>query len=171
MLLSKASRAAALFAALGLSACAFQPLYGDRGAMQSEALQTRNVSINVPEGRLGQLLRNEMIYLMGADNGDSRYELVLTPRGFESAIFADTLGNVTSYSYRVNTEWSLRETGGEDILAQGTSLGAATYNRTDQPFANIRAQREAEERASRQVAEDISTRVAAYFATRESAAR
>ena len=171
MSLSKASRAAALIAALGLSACGFQPLYGDRGAMQSEALQTRNVSINVPEGRIGQLLRNEMIYLMGAEASDSTYQLVLTPRAFEAPVFADTLGNVTSYSYRINTQWLLRDLGTDEVLAEGTSLGAATYNRTDQPFANIRAQREAEERASKQVAEDISIRVAAYFATRESTAR
>ena len=166
MLLSRSLRAAVcLTFALALGGCAFQPLYGDRGGRGETALALQNVEITAPDSRLGLLMRNELIFLTGSADGGSVYTLNIIPSASEVALFSNTVGRVTSYSYRLTANWQLtsKETG--DILTSGRSERAASYNRTDQPFANIRAQRDAEERAATLVAEDISTRVAAYFAT------
>jgi hypothetical protein len=54
--------------------------------------------------------------------------------------------------------------GGETIVA-GTAFASASYDRTQQRYAAIRAARDAEIRIARTLAEQIKTRIAAHFAT------
>lgn len=154
-----------LLMGLALASCAFQPLYGTRGSQGATAQATSQVEISTPDNRLGQLVRNELAFLMGESSGAARYHLDVELSPGEVALFANTTGRVTSYSYRLTGNWRLRDSESGEILTHGRSQAAASYNQTDQPFANIRAKRDAEERTARQVAEDISTRVSAHIAT------
>ena len=51
-------------------------------------------------------------------------------------------------------------------LYAGRTFSQASYDRTETPFADMRARIAAEERAAREVGADIATRLAAYFASR-----
>ena len=47
-----------------------------------------------------------------------------------------------------------------ELVLVGASRGQATYDRTNQAFANVRARRDAEDRASAVVANDMRLRIA-----------
>ena len=50
-------------------------------------------------------------------------------------------------------------------VVKGTTFARASYAASLQRFANIRAQRDAEDRAAKVLAEQIRTRIAGYLAT------
>jgi LPS-assembly lipoprotein len=54
--------------------------------------------------------------------------------------------------------------GSEDIVIRETARGTASYDRSNQNFANIRAKLDAENRAAAQAADEVRIRVAAATA-------
>ena len=167
-LLRSISKAAAIAIPLGLAGCAFQPLYGDRtGPDELTENSLSQVEVQLPSSRLGQIIRNELIFAFKNNEAGSLYDLDVSPSASQSTLFSNTVGRVTSYSYIINATWQLESKATGQVLTTGRSQAGASYNRTDQPCANIRAERDAEERAAKLIAEDITTRVAAYFATQQ----
>ena len=128
-------------------------------------MAVQQVEVELPEGRLGQLVRNELLFLMNSRDEGALYTLDIKPSSSKTALFSNTVGRVTSYSYNLTASWVLTSKATGEVLTSGRSQAAASYNRTDQPFANERAERDAEERAARVLAENIATRISAYFAT------
>jgi len=56
------------------------------------------------------------------------------------------------------------ETASQKTVLTGTSFANAAYDFSNQRFANIRAQRDAQNRAGTVIADDIHTKLAAFFA-------
>jgi LPS-assembly lipoprotein len=163
---------------VGLAACGFQPLYGQRGAtggsMPDELAAIRVVPI---ADRTGQLLYNNLRdrlnphgkpvdprYLLDIALREEREELAL--RGDETA---------TRANLRLMADYVLRravsegEPGKDDIVTKGQSRITTSYDILDSQYATIISIEDARARATRVLSDDIQARLA--VALSESMAR
>lgn len=173
----------ALCLALGLSltACQVRPLYGTApsvGALdQSDTVQTHLAAVEIDsisssngvDKDARRELYNELTFLFerGAGTPDKRYRLEILMDQATAEVGVEQLADVpAAYTMTVNTSFVLVDKETDTTLMTGKSFATASYDFSNQRFANIRAKRDAGQRAARVVAADIQARVAGYFATR-----
>ena len=162
---------AALFAglmALALGGCGFQPLYGGTtagGQRLSEVMA--GVEITPIPGRVGQKLRNELIFSNtgGGPAGPSRYKLDIAIKESVTDQLVEITGDATGQVYQLDATFKLVDPANGKVLMQGKAISRAPYNRFQEIFANVRARYDAENRAARTMSESIKTQLAAYLAT------
>lgn len=165
-------RSSALFAALlaglaalALSGCGFQPLYGGTtagGQRLSEVMAGVDV-VPIP-GRVGQKLRNELIFTNtgGGAGAPSRYRLEIAIKESVTDQLVQITGDATGQVFQLDATFQLIDSNGK-VLLQGKAISRAPYNRFQEIFANVRARYDAENRAARTVSESIKTQVAAFL--------
>jgi LPS-assembly lipoprotein len=151
-----------------LGACGWQPLYGPTasGAQLEDVMRT--VDISVIPGRVGQRVRNELIFKTtgGGEAADqTQYRLDIALRESVLNTLVDETGDPKSQVYQVYTQFRLIRVTDNQVVLEGTSNARAAYDKVDSVFADIRAKRDAEDRAARTIAEAIRTRLASYFST------
>lgn len=163
-------RAAARLAALAIPALlggCFTPLYhGVNGQLGAE-LQAIAVD-PVPE-RLGHYLRDELITdLNGTGSAPQpKYRLTLAPKERVQTALVDVVTRRASNgTVVIDTAFTLEPIGGGPAIVTGTVTSAASYNRSEQRYANIRAARDAEIRDAKTIADEITQRVAAALSAR-----
>jgi LPS-assembly lipoprotein len=150
----------------GLAGCGFQPLYGGTTVGGAKLAQVMaGVEIDPIPGRVGQKLRNELIFSTtgGGVAPPSRYRLDISIKESVTYQLVQITGDATGQVYQLDATFKLVDGQGKVIL-QGTAISRAPYNRFQEIFANVRARYDAENRAARTVAESIKTRIAAYLA-------
>ncbi len=154
---------------LGLTGCV-RPLYGPATAsLQSGSVRSVLASVDVPEipGRLGHTLRNELVFtLEGRDNtGPKRYRLLVSASESVSSTIVNSatqradLGTLTA-----SANFRLISTADAAVVATGSITGFASYERSGQRFANLRAARDAQDRVARYLAEQIQLQLATRLA-------
>lgn len=163
-------------ASLALAGC-FRPVYGDRpatGVMSKSgnadvAAMMASVDVKQIDGRVGGKMRNELIFMLtgGGAAGPTAYRLKVDLSIFGRSAVVDPLANTPqSRTISLKADYELTRAGGSlDPIAKGHAFAAATYFSDLQRFANVRAERDAEDRAAVQVAQQIRTRLQSYFAT------
>ncbi|MEE2526996.1 LPS assembly lipoprotein LptE [Hyphobacterium sp. HN65] len=144
---------------LGLSACAFQPLYGDAGQIAA----VRGVTI-VVEGqeRVDQMLDEALNDRFGTPGG-GRYRLVAetSTRTAGLGVGADDIANRSVL--RLTVDFSLVETAtGTPAMTESVQT-EATFDIPREPYAAISARRDAEERVTQEAADRIALRVARHI--------
>jgi len=164
MSLSERMRAAAPLAGLagifilGLSGC-IRPMYGANGV--NNKLAEIEVA-PVPE-RVGHYLVEELKFETdGSGNRPPpRYRLTLTATSAAVGTIVD-IGSQRADAavVMVNATYSLAEIVGGRIVISGAANASASYDRTEQRYANVRAARDAEIRAATVLADQIRTRLA-----------
>lgn len=159
---SSAGVLAVLFA---LGGCGWQPLYGPTasGAYLEDVMRT--VDISTIPGRVGQRVRNELIFKStgGGEADVPKYRLdIAIKESVINALVART-GDPQSQIYQVYSQFKLVRLEDNQIVLEGNSNARAAYDKVDSVFADIRAKRDAEDRAARTISEAIRTRMAAYF--------
>jgi LPS-assembly lipoprotein len=160
--------AAALLAAaaMGLAGCGVQPLYGTTvgGAKLGAVMET--VEITPIPGRVGQKVRNELIFATtgGGEGASKQYKLDIVVKQSIIRELVKISGDATGEVLELSASYKLRDGSGK-VIMQGKAVSRAAYQRFDQIFTNVRAQYDAEDRAARTVAETIRTRLAAYLHT------
>ncbi|WP_067224259.1 LPS assembly lipoprotein LptE [Stappia indica] len=167
-------------AALLAGACQVRPLYGTIGGPggSTPAVTTELAAIDIDTvetasvedlDRVGQVLRNELIFgfRRGREGGEPRYRLrILIDRPLNE-VGVERLADVPSaYTVTVNASYVLSEIGTGRTVTTGRAFGSASFDFSSQRFANLRAERDAEDRAAKMVAADIQTRLAGFFASR-----
>ena len=158
--------AAALLAAaaLGLSGCGVQPLYGTTvgGGRTGAAMDT--VDVTPIPGRVGQKVRNELIFFNtgGGKHGPTAYTLDVSVKQSVIKELVQVSGNATGEVLELNATFKLRDRSGK-VVMQGKAVSRAAYQRFEQIFTNVRAQYNAEDRAARTVADAIRVRVASFL--------
>ena len=65
-----------------------------------------------------------------------------------------------------NVKYSLENLDGTKIISEGVATSTATYDRSIQRFASLRAARDAEIRLAKVLAEQIKTRIASVLVTK-----
>lgn len=145
-----------------LAACGFQPLYGTgpSGVQLDDVM--RSVSIAPIPGRVGQRVRNELIFSStgGGYANAAEYRLEIAIKESVKDVFVARTGESEGRAYRLIASFKLVRVADEKELIAGQSVGRAAYDNLDSTFADVRARRDAENRAAKSVAQDIQTRIA-----------
>ena len=157
----------ALLAAAFAGGC-LRPLYAESttsaiGGSVGAALK----SIDIPEikGLVGHYLRNELAFeLDGGGDPDTQKRMVFSSTVTESlqVVTVDYAnGRADSGILVATATWTLKRIDNGQTVASGTNTGRATYERSSQRFATVRAARDAQIRAAKSLAQIIKGQIAA----------
>ena len=144
----------------------FKPLYG---GVEGAALQNDLAAIAIdpiPE-RSGHYLSNELRFLLNGTGSEVkpkyRLQIVLRER-VQASLVDSTSQRASAGSIVIDADYKLLPIGGGAPVASGVAFTFASYDRSSQRFANIRAARDAEIRDARTLAEQIKNRLAIALA-------
>lgn len=157
---------AIVFVAWALAACTVQPLYGPAaGGGQVQSTLTR-IAVAPVKDRVAQQVRNVVIFQMtgGKSIGDPLYRMKLTVTSREIGLGITNVDSSPVFSVQVAATYEVTEISSGDRLVRSTARASASYNRSNQEFANTRAKIDAENRAAAEAANQIAIRVAAAVA-------
>jgi len=148
--------------------CAFKPLYGPTASNQE--LTTVLAGIEIPEvpGRVGQRIRNELIYQFtgGGHAAAPQYKLVLAVRQSVTSQLVKRDGDSRGQIFKLTTTFNLYAiTDNKTPLLKGKSNARATFIDDESIYANVRSRRDAEDRTAKTTADDIQGRIAAYLSS------
>ncbi len=168
------------FAAAGLTAGCFQPLYGNgsadtygapppiRTALASVAVEEIDAPNGTPEARLGVEVRNALIFGLTGGSGQlpPNYTLKININGQRQNVIVDiTTARADMEIYGIDATYSLVEIGTKKVVLTGRAFARQSYDipGQQQRFARGRGERDAQNRASTIIAEQIKSRLASYF--------
>jgi LPS-assembly lipoprotein len=161
-----------------LGGCQVRPLYGSltpgnastASHVQSELAAIQIDTIDTIGGNTRRVLLTELMFNFdrGHENPAKNYRLELVGNVSSTSVGVEQLADVpASYTMTMNVTFVLYDKATDRTLMTGKSFASASFDFSSQRFANIRAQRDAEERVAKQVAQDMTARLAGYFATRK----
>lgn len=169
-----AARMALVCALSGALAGCFQPLYAENSTVGGPALMDKFRDVDVIEirGRLGNDLRNDLIFAFTGGSGNPKGAplqlIVAVDTSSSTAIVNSSSGLPENQVIRVTANWRLVKTTDDlkkpvVIVTTGAASGTATIDTSDQRFANYSATMDAEKRAARSVADQIKAQLGAFF--------
>jgi LPS-assembly lipoprotein len=159
--------ALALLGSLYLSGCTVQPVYGSKPDGSAVGRSLAAIAIDPVDTRVGQEVRNKLIFYMTGGAGEPsnpQYRMKLRVTTAQTALGISRTGSAPVYSVTVTASYTLTPVGSEDVLVRETARGTASYDRSNQNFANIRALLDAENRAAAQAADEVRLRLATTMA-------
>ena len=149
----------------GCGTSGFTPLYATNSG--GESVNTRLNEIDIPTipSRVGQRVRNELIFENngGALPSGKVYRLDIAIRESLASTLVRTDGESASQIYSLDAQFKLIRMSDKKIVLQGVSYGRAGFERFSQIYSNVRAREDAENRAARTVASDLRSRLAAFL--------
>lgn len=157
---------AAMVLGLAVSGC-LRPMYGTLpGATSSVVDDLAQVQVLPIDGRVGQELRNQLIYAFsgGADTGAAPYRLSISLKEGFTDLLVQSNRDSFGRTVILDATFNLTEAESGEVVDGGTAQARASFDRGAALFANERALLDAQNRAARSLAETIRTRIAAYFA-------
>jgi LPS-assembly lipoprotein len=174
-----AARLAAVFAAAGLLAGCFQPVYGDRSAFGSNAsilpaMRSVDVATVTTSGlndrlpRVGGEVRNDLIFALTGGSGGlpATHRLNIRMTASQQQIIVDIdSGRPDTQNYSIDATYTLVDLATGKTVVNGYTFSRVSFNipGQQQRFAGERGLRDAEDRAAKVVAENIRNRLASYF--------
>ncbi|HVQ11404.1 MAG TPA: LPS assembly lipoprotein LptE [Methyloceanibacter sp.] len=161
----KPSLAALALLALGLAGCGLQPLYGTTAGGSRLAAIMSGVEVAPIPGRVGQRVRNELIFENTGGSGQNpqtTYKLDIVIKESVVNELVKITGDAKGQVYELDATFKLIGNDGKVVL-EGKATSRAAYERYETIFSNVRARNDAENRAARTVAESIKVRLAAYL--------
>lgn len=169
-----AARLLAVAMAAGAVSACLRPLYGPTAT--GEPLRNVLAAIDVPKvntsfnkERIGHYLRSDLVFDLDGSGqpAPKRYKLAILVRDSLSSPIVDTAtGRALSATLNADADFTLTTLDGTQTIAKGTASASATYERSAQRFAGVRAAREAEIRAAKLLSEQIKTRIAAALVSK-----
>lgn len=169
----KALRTAAVVATMAivpaLAGCGeggFRPLHADLGIGPAVQPQLEAVKVAPIPGRVGQQLRNELMFQTRGASQDTPplYRLNIAIQESVSRTLVQRTAEAKSEVFNLNGKFALVRIEDNTTILSGDSTARAGYERFDSIYSNVRARRNAENRAAKTMAEDLRARLAAYFA-------
>ena len=157
--------AALALLALGLAGCGLQPLYGSTASGSRLAAVMSGVEVAPVPGRVGQRVRNELIFENTGGSGSAphtNYKLDIVIKENITNELVKISGDAKAQVYELDATFKLIGKDGKVVL-EGKATSRAAYERYETIFSNVRARQDAENRAARTVAESIKVRIAAYL--------
>jgi len=155
-------------AALGLGGCQVRPLYSTTATEAGPQADLPAIDVEPPSGRNEQIYRNALLFGLrgGGEGAPARYKLTFR-MGMTSQATAVERGTGTPNAYLLTgaVSFLLKDVNSEESLFGARVTATDSYTRSSQNFANIRANRDAEERLAKALAELTRARLTAYFAT------
>ena len=152
----------------GCSGGGFRPVHASSafgGSETSEKL--RGVQIGTIPGRVGQQLRNDLIFYTSGGAGETLepvYTLDFAIREYVTSTLIRSDGDAVGQVYNLDAAFRLTDLRSKSAVLEGTSYGRAGFERNASIFANVRAREDAEKRAAKTVANDLRSRLTAFLA-------
>ncbi|MEX0591453.1 MAG: LPS assembly lipoprotein LptE [Xanthobacteraceae bacterium] len=153
--------------------CSFQPMYAQTplfGSGPSLRDALRDVDVASIDGRIGNELRNDLIYELTGGEGNQRdapYRLTLVANVSSFNPIIDTeSGRPVAQMVSFDVTYKLHDVVKDRTVLTEQALARVSLDRSQQRYANVRAVRDAENRAAKVVAEQIRSRLASFFLTR-----
>jgi LPS-assembly lipoprotein len=159
----------ALALAGGLAGC-FQPLYSE-AAHPGVVEKVRAIEVAPIKDRLGHYLADDLTTDLNGtgETPPPKYRLTVTVSTGTSTPTVNSLTNVaTSATVIGEAKFTINKVDGGAQLFSGTAVAAAAYDRSQQRYSDLRAERDAEIRLARALSAEISQRVAAGIAEHSS---
>lgn len=152
-----------------VSSCTVQPLHGSGGSLlspQSSALST--VSVEPVNTREAQQVRNHLIFLFGGGSGEPANAAYTLRLGVSSQTVSSASVQPARAIERepsagrvvMTSAYELIDIASGQIIASGKRQASASFDRSRQEFAIVRAERDAQDRAARELAEILRLTVA-----------
>ena len=165
------------FAAIGVLSIAlagcFQPIYGELPVGGGPSLREvlRDVEIAEIDGRIGQEIRNDIIFELTGGGGNPvgapfRLSLSVSSSSSPSSIIDPRTGVSQVDFVAVNVRYYLFDVAAKKQVLTDSALARVSVDRSLQRFARVRGVRDAENRAAQAIAQQIRSRLATYFLTR-----
>jgi LPS-assembly lipoprotein len=157
-------RFAILLAALPAGGC-FQPLYGE-AAHPGLTADMRAIVVAPIKDRIGHYLGNDLIANLNGTGAvvQPKYRLTVTTTiGNATPTVSSQIEAANAATVTGAANYSLTPFGGGDSIVAGQATAVAVYNRNEERFANLRAERDAEIRIAKSLADEIELRLAAYL--------
>jgi LPS-assembly lipoprotein len=155
--------------AFTLCGCSIQPLYGPLSAGGDVAGELQAIAVDPIPNRLGHYLGDDLIFALNGTGSHvpPKYRLTVTVSESSETPLLDTVtGYPTAASVVVNADYVLLPVQGGAPITKGHVTALASYDRTSQRFADIRAARDAEIRNAKTLADQISTLIASAIAAK-----
>jgi LPS-assembly lipoprotein len=143
--------------------------YGPLGAGGDVAGELQAIAVEPIPNRLGHYLGDDLIFGFNGTGSQvpPKYRLIVTVTENVQTPLLDTVsGYPSAANVVVNADYRLMPVGGTEPVTKGQATVVASYDRTNQRFANLRAARDAEIRDAKTLADQIRIRVAAAIAGR-----
>lgn len=173
---------AALALALSMvAACTVRPLYSDAPAVAGEDARAKSglhsIAIKPVSTRYAQEVRNHLIFGLNGGAGQPDNPLYTVDLGVTlQAASTATVQRVTedeptAGTMTLTSNYVITDTKTGKVLARGVRDISSSYDVPRQGFAELRAQRNAEDRAARQLAELLRLAIAQDLARADSGRR
>jgi LPS-assembly lipoprotein len=152
---------------VGLALAACMPVYGTSPVAGPVPARLAAIAIDPPANEIEQEVRNNLIFAFtgGGNPAPPIYNLRLSTNVSETLLGVTPIQTAPSYSINVAVAYELSDIATGRIVVRGVARGVASYDRSNQIFANTRARTDAELRAAGAAADDIRIRVAAALAS------
>jgi LPS-assembly lipoprotein len=162
-LMAGGCRLSAVIALLGLAACGFHPLYGERGAASDPALAS--VRVEPIANRIGQILANQLRdgFNPTGVTLPTRYALsvqLVTSRR-EIGIRKDA--TATREQFEVVANYMLLRAADRVVLFAGSARATDAFDVIENDYSTTVAEQTSQERAMRVLGLEIQTRIALYL--------
>jgi LPS-assembly lipoprotein len=138
-------------------------------AAVSARSQLPAIAVDEPVTRQEQVFRNKLLFGLrgGGEAASSLYRLnYRITFDIQQLAIQEVTGTPSSYQLNGRIAYILEDAATGEPLLVDEALAIASYNRSSQNFANLRAERDAEDRVATNLASKVETRLATYFAAR-----
>lgn len=164
----------AVIAVIVLAGCQVRPLYGDAsgsGAVGGSSVRQELGQIEVaePRDRKEQVFRNALLFNLQGGNGggETLYRMTYRLHIREQQVALERItGTPTSYQVQGQLSYLLEDAATGEVLMTDRVSAIASYDRSSQNFANLRASRDGENRVGSELARLVEIRLSSYFASR-----
>jgi LPS-assembly lipoprotein len=149
---------------VALAGCNFQPLYAARTGSGTVAEALPTVDVEPLTTRAGQELRNNLIFQFtrGGPAPPAAYRLAIALTTNVSKLAVEPRsGRGEAAFVRAEAVYTLKRIETDETVLRATSSANASYDQTEQRFANYRAEIDAENRAMAVLADLIRIRISA----------
>ncbi len=164
-----ASRRAVLGVALAAAlagGCTVRPVYMQTATGGAPMADLSAISVAQVGDRVAQEVRNNLIFAFtgGKPAAPPRYDLTLNVNTSETRLGFEKDETAPAYQVTVAVKFELKDIATGRSILRSSSNGVASYDRSNQNFANVRARIDAEDRAAQAVADQLQLRLAIALA-------
>jgi LPS-assembly lipoprotein len=149
-----------------LAGCTVQPLYMPVAGNRYSNVDLSKITIGPVSDRVAQQVRNNLVFAFTGGKTPPPPEFVLTIEVKSSEQRLGFTQDETAPSYQVTVEvrFDIKTIADDRSILRSVSRASASYDRSNQNFANERARFNAENRAAQSVADEISLRLSLAIA-------
>ena len=150
-----------------ITSCGFKPLYGEISGYDDGFVVQHLSTILVSPGdnRLNQIVYGNLLDRL-TPNGPPelpKYKLIINLTESKRGVALERDATVSRFNLILDAEFALQDIKSEKIVFNGDLRAVAAYNILRSEFANVIAERNAQDRVSREIAEEMTTQISVYF--------